>query len=137
MGEQIGCGTVAPPQTFAPSHKITMDDLWIPYYYFLTPILNSQGMKKITLCNTEKYKNQAGMNLIPPLSQNSHAVRWHCTAESKRRVAEIVIIIIIIIIINDIYIGLAQVLKGHKCAMSAEMAVWLRNCLCLYSYLHN
>ena len=41
----------------------------------------------------------------------------------------------IIIIIKGIYI--AQVLKGHKCAMSAEMAVWLRNCLCLYSYLHN
>jgi len=38
------------------------------------------------------------------------------------------IIIIIIIIINGIYI--AQVRKGHKCAMSAEMAVWqLRNCL--------
>jgi len=33
---------------------------------FLTPVLNSQGMKKITLCNTKKYKNQAGMNLTPP-----------------------------------------------------------------------
>ena len=45
-------------------------------------------------------------------------------------------IIIIIIIIKGIYI--AQVRKGHKCAMSAEMAVWLRNCLYLYSYLsHN
>jgi len=42
---------------------------------------------------------------------------------------------IIIIIIKDIYI--AQVRNGHKCAMSAEMAVWLRNCLCLYSCLHN
>jgi len=39
-------------------------------------------------------------------------------------------IIIIIIIIKDIYI--AQVRKGHICAMSAEMAVWLRNCLCVY-----
>jgi len=45
------------------------------------------------------------------------------------------IIIIIIIIIKRI--NIAQVRKGHKCAMSAEMAVWLRNCLCLYSYLHN
>ena len=46
------------------------------------------------------------------------------------------VIIIIIIIIKGIYI--AQVRKGHKCAMSAEMAVWLRNCLYLYSYLsHN
>ena len=44
--------------------------------------------------------------------------------------------LIIIIIIKGIYI--AQVRKGHKCAMSAEMAVWLRNCLYLYSYLsHN
>ena len=40
---------------------------------------------------------------------------------------------IIIIIIKDIYI--AEVCKSHKVAMSAEMAVWLRNCLCLYSYL--
>ena len=47
--------------------------------------------EKNTLCNTNKYKNQAGMNLTPPPtpSQNSHAVRWHCTAESKRKVAEI------------------------------------------------
>jgi len=43
--------------------------------------------------------------------------------------------IIIIIIIKHIYI--AQVRKVHKCAMLAEMAAWLRNCLCLYSYLHN
>ena len=46
---------------------------------FLTPVLNSQGMKKLgpTLCNTKKYKNQGGMNLTPPPppSQNSHAVR--------------------------------------------------------------
>jgi len=39
--------------------------------------------------------------------------------------------IIIIIIIKDIYI--AQVRKGHKCAMSVETAAWLRNCRCLYS----
>jgi len=38
-------------------------------------------------------------------------------------------------IIKEIYI--AQVHKGHKCAMFAEMAVWLRVCLCLYSYLKN
>ena len=44
--------------------------------------------------------------------------------------------LLIIIIIIIIYI--VQVRKGHKCAMSAEMAVWLRNCLYLYSYLsHN
>jgi len=36
---------------------------------------------------------------------------------------------------KDIYI--VQDRKGHKCAVSAEMAVWLCNCLCLYSYLHN
>jgi len=56
---------------------------------FLTPVLSSQGMKKNYAMQYKKYKNQAGMNLTPPPSQNSHAVRWHCTAESERRVAEI------------------------------------------------
>jgi len=36
---------------------------------------------KNTLCNTKN--NQAEINLTPPPSQNSHAVRGHCTAESK------------------------------------------------------
>ena len=61
------------------------------YYYYLTPVLlNSQGMKKIRYA-IQKIQNQTGMNLTPPPppSQNSHAVRWHCTDESKRRVAEI------------------------------------------------
>jgi len=44
---------------------------------------------KNTLCNTKKYNNQAEINLTPPPSQNSHAVRGHCTAESERRGAEI------------------------------------------------
>ena len=50
-----------------------------------------QGKEKNTLCNTNKYTKQAGMNLTPspPPPQNSHVVRWHCTAESERRVAEI------------------------------------------------
>jgi len=49
----------------------------------------------------KKYKNQAGINLTPPPppSQNSHAVRWHCTAEWKRWVAEIKTVSIIIAII--------------------------------------
>jgi len=52
-------------------------------FFFLTPVLSSHGMKKITLyMQYKKYKNQAGMNLTPPPpSQNSLAVRWHCTAE--------------------------------------------------------
>jgi len=41
------------------------------------------------------------------------------------------IIIIIIIIIKGIYI--AQVCKCHKCAMSAQMAVWLRTVHVTYS----
>ena len=58
---------------------------------FFDPGTQFPGNEKITLCNTKKYTNQAGMNLTPPPppSQNSHAVRWHCTAESERRVAEI------------------------------------------------
>ena len=49
-------------------------------------LLNSQVMKRIGYAIQKKYKNQAGMNLTPaaPPSQNSHAVRWHCTAESER-----------------------------------------------------
>jgi len=59
---------------------------------FFDPGTQFPGNEKITLCNTKKYKNQAGMNLtLPPPSQNSHAVRWHCTAESKRTVAVIII----------------------------------------------
>jgi len=59
---------------------------------FFDPGTQFPGNEKITLCNTKKYKNQAGMNLTPsPPSQNSHAVRWHCTAESKRTVAVIII----------------------------------------------
>jgi len=47
--------------------------------FFLTPVLNSRGMKKLCYAIQKKYKNQAGMNLTPPPppSQNSHAVRWH------------------------------------------------------------
>jgi len=57
---------------------------------FFDPDTQFAGNEKITLRNTKKYKYQAGMNLTPsPPSQNSHPVRWHCTAESERRVAEI------------------------------------------------
>jgi len=46
------------------------------YYYFFDPGTQFPGTEKIALCNTKKYKNQAGMNLTPPPpSQNSHAVR--------------------------------------------------------------
>jgi len=46
-------------------------------------------------------------------------------AEAKKagNASEITRLTPIIIIIKDIY--LAQVREGHKCAMSAEMAVWL------------
>jgi len=58
------------------------------YYYYYDPGTPFPGNEKILLCST-KVQNQAGMNLTPPPSQNSHAARWHCTAESKQRVAEI------------------------------------------------
>jgi len=61
---------------------------WHHYYYYFDPGTHFPGNEKITLCNTKKYKNQANLTPPPP-SQNSHAVTWHCTAESKRRVAEI------------------------------------------------
>jgi len=48
--------------------------------------------------------------LLPahPGSPGQRAVKWVCVC------------------VKDVYIE--QVGKGHKCAMSAEMAVWLRNC---------
>jgi len=61
----------------------------------LTPVLKFPGNGKITLYNTKKYENPAGMNLTPPPpSQNSHAVRWHCTAESERRVAGLLLLLL-------------------------------------------
>ena len=54
--------------------------------------------------------------------------RW-----KRNVVSRVSSISIIIIIIKDMYI--AQVRKGHN--MLAKMAVWLRNCLCVYSYLRN
>ena len=33
---------------------------------FFDPGTQFPGNEKITLCNTKKYKNQAGMNLTPP-----------------------------------------------------------------------
>jgi len=56
-------------------------------------------MKNLRYAIQKKYKNQAAMNLTP-LSQNSHAVRWHCTAESKRKVAYFLFFIVVIIIIK-------------------------------------
>jgi len=59
-------------------------------FYFLDPGTQFPANEKITLCNTKKYKNQAGINITPPPpSKNSHAVRWHRTAESEQKVAEI------------------------------------------------
>jgi len=63
------------------------------YYYYsygrTTAGAQFPGMKKNYAMQYKKVRNQAGMNITPPPpSQNSHAVRWHCTAESERRVAE-------------------------------------------------
>ena len=42
---------------------------------FFDPGTQLPGNEKITLCNTEKYKNPAAMNVTPPPpSRNSHAV---------------------------------------------------------------
>jgi len=45
---------------------------------FFDPGTQFPRNEKITLCNTKKYKNQAGMNLTPtPPSQNSHAYYYY------------------------------------------------------------
>jgi len=73
--------------SFTSENKISSGILLL--LLFVTPVLNSQGMKTLRYAIQKKNKNQAGMNLTPTPSQNSHAVTWHCTAESERRVAEI------------------------------------------------
>jgi len=60
----------------------------VHYYYYFDPGIQFPWNKKNYAMRYKKYKNPAGMNLTPPPpSQNSHAVRWHCAAESERRVA--------------------------------------------------
>ena len=42
--------------------------------FFFTPVLSSQGMKKLSYAK----KNQAGMAITPrPPSQSYHEVEWH------------------------------------------------------------
>jgi len=51
-------------------------------FFFLDPGTQFPWNEKNYAMQYKKYKNQAGMNLThPPPSQNSLAVRWHCTAE--------------------------------------------------------
>jgi len=61
---------------------------------FFTPVHNSQEVKKMTLCNTEKYKNQAGMNLTHPppsllllllLSAKARTKHGHYLVVERRR----------------------------------------------------
>ena len=59
--------TPRPPSDFAVDTTIII--------IIFDPGAQLTGNEKNTLCNTKKYKNQAGMNLTPhPPSQNSHAV---------------------------------------------------------------
>ena len=72
------------------------------HYYFWPRYSVPRELKKLRYA-IKKYKNQAGMNLtLPSPSQNSHAVGWHCrpTAESERRVAEIIITTHLLIIVT-------------------------------------
>jgi len=76
---------------------------------------NKTALKRCT--STETLRNRKAPSLSSPEDEEIFLPKlpksWHAD----------VFIIIIIIIIKGIYI--AQVRKGHKCAMSAEMAVWL------------
>jgi len=81
-------------------------------------------------CVQEQFTSRVPVGVVPVGRTNSLA-QLLCPKTDT----DIVYVIIIIISINDIYIE--QVSKGHTWAMSAELAVWLCNCLCLYSYLHN
>ena len=46
----------------------------IYYYYYFDSGTQFPGNEKNYAMQYKKYKNQAGMNLTPPPSQNSHAV---------------------------------------------------------------
>ena len=68
-------------------------------------------------CVQEQFTSRVPVGVVPVGRTNSLAQLLCPKTDS-----DIVYVIIIIISINDIYI--AQVRKGHKCAMSAEIAVW-------------
>ena len=54
---------------------------------FFDPGTQFPGNKKYAMQYRKVQKSS--WNELPPPSQNSHVVRWHCTAESEQRVAEI------------------------------------------------
>jgi len=81
-----------------------------------------------------RYGGESGGEIVGATSEAEYWTGFTSTAQRRTFITHLYCTIIIIII-KGIYV--AQVRKGHRCAMSAEMAVWLRNCLCLYSYLHN
>jgi len=66
----------APNVVAAANHVVTLTRVtneramnWVHlfyYYYYFDPCTQFPGNEKITLSNTKKYKNQAGMNLTPP-----------------------------------------------------------------------
>ena len=58
------------------------------YYYFLTPVLNSHGMKKLRYAIQKSTKITLEWTIFL-LLHKTVMQRWHCTAESERRVAEI------------------------------------------------
>ena len=56
-----------PTTTHYAVHTRPDDRNYYYYYYFFDPGTQFPGNEKIMVCNTKKYKNQAGMNLTPYL----------------------------------------------------------------------
>ena len=59
------------------------------YYYFFDPGSQFQGNKKVRCAIQKSTEIKLEWTFLLLLLHKNHAVRWHCTAESERRVAEI------------------------------------------------
>jgi len=81
------------------------------YYYYLSPPAQTAGRK--TRLDIQNYGCNGNLLCYHGVVERNRI----SSLQSHRKALER------LIIIKDIYI--AQVRKGHKCAMSADMAVWL------------
>jgi len=86
---QTGCPSCRPTNSVkALKAEVLCKSCIIIINFFLTPVLNSQAMKKLHYAIQKSTKIKlnldSGQRTLPnpPPSQNYRVVRWHCTTES-------------------------------------------------------